>query len=84
MDSPVKGKPMAGLSCGLPQSFLAMVHMLLNHKTGDFAGTSRKNICLGGDTCSRSIGLGSILGALEGVPDQWASRRAPTEEGKMM
>jgi hypothetical protein len=68
----VFAKASAGLSCHLNES-LPVVWNILAHATSYEDGV-RKNILLGGDSCGRSIILGSLLGLIYDIPDEWVRK----------
>lgn len=65
---------LAGRSCALPGSFIAPSY-LTQQKSNDYVSAIRQNILGAGDTCSRAILLGGLLGALgNGPPDSWIEK----------
>lgn len=57
-----------GLACYVEHA-MPLSWYLLNHAT-DFVSTVRDNIRCGGDTCGRTMALGTIAGLAFGVPDE--------------
>ena len=68
-------------SCGLPGSFMGPVHQIVAAGDGVIAGDDtyvkclRANIVAAGDTCSRAIFLGAVIGAAAAsVPAAWVAK----------
>lgn len=61
-----------GMSCELAYGLPSVMHNMLT--AADFEDAVRRNILAGGDSCGRAVLLGGILGAVHGVPDEWAKR----------
>lgn len=67
-----------GRACHVPQGLPVVFHILNTVET--YQDGVRKNILAGGDSCGRSMALGSILGArfgfggLRGIPLPWLTR----------
>ncbi|KAK9830326.1 hypothetical protein WJX72_011026 [[Myrmecia] bisecta] len=64
-----------GQSCHLPGSFQAPLQCAL--KAESYTDAVRRNILAGGDNCSRSILIGALLAAqngLEAIPDTWKDK----------
>jgi ADP-ribosylglycohydrolase len=57
-----------GLACHMPQGLPVAWHLLL-HAT-DYESVIRDNIRCGGDSCGRSMAVGSIAGLAFGVPEK--------------
>jgi len=67
-----------GAACHVGQGLPVMFHILA-HARG-YAEAIRANIRAGGDSCGRSIVLGAVFGATDGVPLEWLARLAPLAE----
>ena len=67
-----------GAACHVGQGLPVMFH-ILGHARG-YADAVRANILAGGDSCGRSIVLGAVFGACDGVPLDWLARLAPLAE----
>jgi len=61
-----------GMPCHLKQGLPVAWHLLQHAK--DFEGVVRDNIRCGGDSCGRSMAVGSIAGLVFGVPDDLMAR----------
>lgn len=65
-----------GLSCGYPNSFVNICHLLLNDNL-DYATAVRQTLLAGGDNASRALFLGAVLGAkygVQGIPQSWRDK----------
>jgi hypothetical protein len=74
-------------SCGLPGSFIGPVHQMVAAGDGVIAGDDtyvkclRANIVAAGDTCSRAIFLGAVIGAAAAsVPAAWVAKFGAADE----
>ena len=61
-----------GMPCHIKQG-LPLAWHLLNHAT-DYTTVVRDNIRCGGDSCGRSMAIGSIAGLVFGVPEELSDR----------
>jgi len=61
-----------GLACHMPQGLPVAWHLLQHAK--DFEQVIRDNIRCGGDSCGRSMAVGSIAGLVYGVPNNLKMR----------
>jgi ADP-ribosylglycohydrolase len=75
-----KVPPIAGLSCANPGATMAALHVVL--KAESFAGGLTTNALLGGDSCARSNIIGAVLGAVFGVPQEYAAKLRVPELAK--
>jgi ADP-ribosylglycohydrolase len=69
---------LAARSCALPGSFIGPLVQLYRTPPVDYVAGLRENILASGDTCSRAVFLGAVLGAMTpdgaGVPVSWLDR----------
>jgi len=61
-----------GMACHMPQGLPVAWHLLQHAK--DFEHVIRDNVRCGGDSCGRSMAVGSIAGLVFGVPDHLKTR----------
>lgn len=79
---------LAGRSCALPGSFIVPAYLM--HKAeaegleDAFVKLQRANILASGDTCSRGILIGALIGASTGtVPESWLAKVDPDTMAKI-
>lgn len=61
-----------GMPCHMKQGLPVVWHLLLH--ANDFESVVRDNIRCGGDSCGRSMAIGSIAGAVFGVPEELTAK----------
>ena len=91
---------LAARSCALPGSFIAPITLLYKYATASnpirsaFAPALRENILASGDTCSRAIFVGAVLGAAgvgseegalwqDAIPSEWNAKLDPSTNAKI-
>ena len=79
---------LAARSCALPGVFIGPLVLLYRSGTtvdsSYFAQALRENILASGDTCSRSVFLGAVLGAAAGsLPGDWVAQMDTETKAKM-
>jgi len=57
-------------ACYVPGAFVASLYLVWKY-AGDFSQGVRANAMAGGDNCHRGAVVGGVLGASEGIPEQW-------------
>eukprot|EP00286_Rhodomonas_abbreviata_P006512 CAMPEP_0181317490 /NCGR_PEP_ID=MMETSP1101-20121128/16497_1 /TAXON_ID=46948 /ORGANISM="Rhodomonas abbreviata, Strain Caron Lab Isolate" /LENGTH=320 /DNA_ID=CAMNT_0023424889 /DNA_START=201 /DNA_END=1163 /DNA_ORIENTATION=+ len=67
-----------GKSCSLPGAFQGAVSLMRDATS--YEEVMRKNILAGGDSCSRAIWIGAVMGAAYGVPETWKSKVSRMDE----
>jgi ADP-ribosylglycohydrolase len=63
-------------ACYIDDAFAASLYLAWQHRH-DFSGGVCANAMVGGDNCHRGVVVGSILGTIHGIPDDWVKGLYP-------